>query len=82
MAELAFVSLGAVILVVELTADLLGGFGTDELPLDGVGEKAVEAVLAVPHVEMDAGVETTFHVGLLALVRGVALVDCEKLVCA
>lgn len=80
VAELALVSLGAVILVVELTADLLGGFWADELSFDGVGEEAVEAVLAVPHVEVDAGVEAALHVGLLALVGRAALVDCEELV--
>lgn len=56
----AFVALGAVVLVIQLAADFFGGFGLDDLSLDGMGEQAVEAVLAVPHVEVDAGVEASF----------------------
>jgi hypothetical protein len=80
MAKLALVAEGAVIFVVELAADLFGGFWADELSFDGVGEEAVEAVLAVAHVEMDAGVEAALHVRLVALGSVGALVDCEVLV--
>ena len=82
MAELAPIAQGTVVLEVELLADLLGGLWLDDLTLDGVGEEAVEAVLAVAHVEVDAGVEAAFDMGLLALFCAVALVDCEELVSA
>lgn len=75
--ELALVALGAVVLVVELLAHLLGGLGLDDLPLDGVREEAVEAVLAVAHVEVDARVVAPVHVVLPALAG--ALVHREVL---
>jgi hypothetical protein len=76
----AFVALGAVVLVVEFAADFLGGFGLDDLALDGVGEEAVEAVLAVPHVEVNARIVASLHVVLEAFSLTGAFVDCEVLV--
>jgi hypothetical protein len=75
----ALVALGAVVLVVEFTADVFGGFGFDDLSFDGVGEEAIEAVLAVAHVVVDAGVAGAFDVVLVA--EGVvgAFVDGEVL---
>lgn len=67
MGELALVALGTVVLIVELLADLLGGLWLDDLSLDGVGEEAVEAVFAVAHVEVDAGVVAAIDVVLAAL---------------
>jgi hypothetical protein len=64
--EPALVALGAIVLVVEFAADFLGGIGLDDLSLDGVGEKAVEAVLAVAHVEVDAGIVATLNMELSA----------------
>ena len=62
MRKAALVALGTEIFIIEFAADLLGGFWLDDLPFDGVGEKAVEAVLAVSHVEVDAGVVAAFNV--------------------
>lgn len=76
----ALVALGTIVLVVELPADVFGGLGLDDLSLDGVGEEAVEAVLAVAHVEVDAGVEAAFNVHFLALGGSLAFVDREVLV--
>lgn len=78
----ALVALGTVVLVVEFPADVFGGLGLDDLSLDGVGEEAVEAVLAVAHVEMDARVEATLNVHFFALGGFLAFVDREVLVCA
>ena len=80
VAKLALVPQGTVILVIQLAADLLGGLRSDQLSLDGVGEEAIEAVFAISHVEMNAGVEAALHVGLGALRGVVALVDREVLV--
>lgn len=77
MAELAPIARGAVVLEVELLADFLGGFWLDDLSLDGVGEEAVESVLAVSHVEVDAGVVAAVHMGFAALAG--ALADGEVL---
>jgi hypothetical protein len=62
----AFVALGAVVLVIEFAAEFLGWFWFDDLPFDGVGKKAVESVLAVAHVEVDAGVVAAFDMGFAA----------------
>jgi hypothetical protein len=78
--ELALVALGTVVLVVELAADFLGGLWADDLSLDGVGEEAVEAVLAVAHVEMDAGVEAAVDVLLHAFHGAAAFIDGEVLI--
>lgn len=83
--EPALVALGAVVVVVEFPADVLGGFWSDDLPLDGVREEAVEAIFAVPHVEVNAGVVASVDVDLPALrvllsVLALALADCEVLV--
>lgn len=85
MRKAALVALGAVVLVVQLAADVLGGFRLDDLPLDGVGEEAVEAILAVAHVEVDAGVVAPLNMELAALLTGVAILrlafaDCEVLI--
>ena len=79
MGELALVALGTVVLIVELLADFLGGLWLDDLALDGVREEAVEAVLAVAHVEVDARVVAAVDVLLVALSRTRTLVDCEVL---
>ena len=78
--KLAFVALGTVVLIVQLAADFLGGFGAHDLALDGVREEAVEAVLAVSHVEMNAGVEAAIDVLFAAAGRVGAFIDCEVLV--
>jgi len=46
-----------------------------------VGEEAVEAILAVSHVEMNAWVIASIDVILVALSSVRALVDCEVLIC-
>ena len=82
----ALVALGAVVFVVEFAADVFVGFGLDDLSFDGVGKKAVEAVLAVAHVEVDARVEAAIGVvfavlaGSLLPVGAGALVDCKVLI--
>lgn len=77
MGELAAIAERTVILEVQLLANLFGGLWLDDLSLDGVGEEAVEAVLAVSHVEVDAWVVAAIDMGLAALTG--ALVDCEVL---
>ena len=79
VAETASVSHRTVVIVVELTADVFGWLGLDDLSLDGVAEVAVEAVLAVTHVEVDAGVEIAVDMLLPAVAVG-ALVHCKILV--
>ena len=81
VAETASVSHRTVVIVVELTADVFGWLGLDDLSLDGVAEVAVEAVLAVSHVEVDAGVEIAVDMLLPAVAVG-ALVHCKILVWA
>jgi hypothetical protein len=80
-----FVSLGAIVLVIQLAADFFGRFWLDNLSLDGVREEAVEAVLAIAHVEVDAGVEASFDMHFAAL-RSLlgwgswTFIDCKILV--
>ena len=63
----AFVALGAIVFVIEFAANVFGGLGLDNLSFDGVREEAVEAVLAVPHVEVDAGIVAPINMELSAL---------------
>jgi len=79
--KLASVSLGAVVFVVEFSTDLFGRFWADNLSANGVWEEAVEAILAVSHVEMNARVVASIDVVLVALGRVRALVDCKVLIC-
>lgn len=79
MRKAAFVSLGTVVLIIEFAADVFGGFGLDDLSFDGVREEAIEAVLAVAHVVVNAGVEGAVDVVLVADGVAGALVDCEVL---
>lgn len=67
MGEAALVTLGTIVLIIKFPADILGGFWFDDLPLDGVREKTVEAILAVAHVEVDAGVEASFNMKFATL---------------
>jgi hypothetical protein len=80
--KFASVSLGAVVFVVEFSANLFGGFWANDLPANGVGEETVEAVLAVSHVEMNAGIVASIDVISVALGGVRALVDCKVLICA
>ncbi len=84
MAEAALVALRAVVFVVEFAANLFGGLGLDNLALDRVREKAVEAILAVSHVEVDAGIEASIHMKFaafrLGLSRPRAFIHSEVLV--
>lgn len=85
MGVAALVALGAVVLVVKFAANFFGGFWLDDLSLDGVREEAVEAVLAIAHVEVDAGVKASFNMEFAALGsllgRGSrTFIDCEILV--
>lgn len=85
MRKLAFVSLRTVVLVVEFAADVLRGVWLDDLPFDGVRKKAVESVLAIAGVEVDAGIVDSFHMCLMVLAKltflaAGAFVDCEVLV--
>lgn len=87
MREATFVAIGAVVFVIEFSANVFIGFRSDDLSFDRVREEAVEAVLAVAHVEVDAGVEASIDVVFTTFGRllplGVrAFVDCEVLVCA
>lgn len=77
MAELATIARGTVILQIELLANFFGGFGLDDLSLDGMGEETIEAILAISHVEMDTGVVAAVHMGFAALAG--TLVDGEIL---
>jgi hypothetical protein len=80
------VALGTVVFVVQFAADFLGGFGLDDLPLDGVRKKAVETVFAVAHIEVNAGVVATINMCFSALGRHIeslsscAFTHCEELV--
>lgn len=76
----AFVSVGAVVFVVEFFAGVFGGFGSVDLSFEGVGEVAAESVLAVSHVVMNAGVEAAIDVFLAAVFLSFAFFDCEVLV--
>lgn len=80
MRKLAFVALRTVVLIVQLPADFLSRLRAHDLPLDGVGKEAVEAVLAVSHVEMNAGVKAAIDVLLATLGRVGTFIDCEVLV--
>jgi hypothetical protein len=84
----ALVALGTIVLIIEFFADVFGRFWLDDLSFDGVGEEAVEAVLAVAHVEVDAGIVATIGMclaalGFLALCSSsLAFIDCEILISA
>ena len=85
MGKSAFVALGTIVFVVEFAANVFGGLRLDNLSFDGVGEEAVEAVLAVAHVEVDAGIEAPFNMELSALgtllsVLSLAFADREVLI--
>jgi hypothetical protein len=67
MREFASISRRTIVLEVQLLADLLGGLGLDDLPLDGVREKAVKTVFAVAHVEVDAGIVAAIDMRFAAL---------------
>ena len=78
--------MGAVVVIVEFSANILGWFWADDLPLDGVGEEAVEAVLAISHVEVNAGVVAAIDMDLttfwaLLTIGGLTLADCKVLIC-
>jgi hypothetical protein len=73
--ELASIAQWTIIFVIKLLADLLGGLWLDDLSFDGMREETVESVLAVAHVEMDAGVVAAVDVGFTALAG--ALIHCE-----
>jgi hypothetical protein len=47
------------------------------LSLDGVGKEAVEPILAVSHVEVDAGIVAPINMGFATLAR--TLIDCKVL---
>ena len=81
MGKFASVSLWAVVLVVKFTADLFGRFWANNLSANGVGKKAVEAILAVSHIEMNARVVASIDMVLVALSSVRALVDCKVLIC-
>ena len=76
----AFVSKRAKIFEIEFFADVFGGFWLDNLALDRVREEAVEAILAVTHVEVDAWIEASVHMVLAAFLRVVTFIHCEILV--
>ena len=87
MGEATLVAIGTVVFVIEFSANIFIGFRSDDLSFDGVREEAVEAILAVAHVEVDAGVEASVDVifstlGRLLSLRVGTFVDCEVLVCA
>ena len=73
MGKAALVALGAIVLIVKLPADIFGGFWLDDLSLDGVREKAIEAVLAVTHVEVNAWVEAPFNMELATLLADLSV---------
>lgn len=61
VAETTFVALRTVIFIIKFAADVFGRIRLDDLAFNGVRKKAVKAVFAVAHVEMDAGIEASFH---------------------
>ena len=86
MRKAALVALGTIVLIVKLPADILGGLWLDDLSLDGVREEAIEAILAVAHVEVDAWVEAPFNMELATLladlsVGALAFADSKVLIC-
>lgn len=85
MRKLAFVSLRTVVFVVEFSADVFGGVWLDDLSFDGVRKKAVEAILAIAGVEVNAGIVDSFDMCLMVLAEltflaARAFVDCEVLI--
>lgn len=79
------VPLGAIVVVIKLSAYVFCRLGADDLSLDGVREKAVEAIFTIPHVEVNAGVVASIDMDLAALgvlltILALALADCEVLV--
>ena len=67
MGKSASVALGAVVIVVKFAANFLGRLGLNDLSFDGMGKKAVEAVFAVSHIEVNAGVEASIDMLLATL---------------
>jgi hypothetical protein len=61
MVVLAFISDGAVVFVIQFFAGFLCRLRLDDLSLDRVGEQTIEAVFAIAHVIVDAGVEASIN---------------------
>ena len=59
----------AIVVVVELLAGVLVGFGADDLAPQAVGKMAVEPILAIAGEVMDAGIETAVDMLLAAFLR-------------
>jgi hypothetical protein len=47
------------------------------LSFDGVGKKAIESILTISHIEMNAGVIASINMGFPTLAR--ALINCKIL---
>lgn len=83
MGVFALVSGGAIVFVVEFFAGFLGWLWPGDLSLEGVREVAAEAILAVAHIVVNAGIETSFDMilalGLVALINSEVLVGTKVL---
>jgi len=86
--ETTFVTLRTIIFVIKLAAHFFGGFWFDDLSLDGVRKKTVEAIFTVSHVKMDAWIVATInmHFSTLGLhvrtLSSLAFTESEVLVSA
>ena len=69
----------AKVFIVKLFTCLRVGIGSYDLPPDGVGKVAVEAIFAVAHVVVNAGVKASIDVFLATFLRVFALIDSEIL---
>ena len=78
MGESALATLGTVVFVIEFSADVFGRFWLENLSFDGVGEEAVEAILAVPGKIMDARIHI-FRLMLFATLLGIATLLNSKI---
>lgn len=85
MRKTTFVALGTVVFVIEFAANFFRGFWLDDLSLDRVRKKAIEAIFAVSHIEVDARIVATINMnfsalGLAVRTLSLAFTDSEVLV--
>ena len=78
----ALTSHRAIVVVVELLAGVLVGFGADDLATQAVRKMAVEPILTVAGEVVDAGIEAAVDMLFAAFLRSWTLLYCEVLMSA
>jgi hypothetical protein len=79
MRKTTFISLGAIVLIIQPTTYIFGRFGLDNLSFDVMRKETIESILAVPHIIMNAGIDGS--VNMISVANGLigAFVDSKVL---